>query len=209
MSKKKSKSSSNWLKEHFNDKYVKLSLKNNLRSRSWFKLQQIDYKYSLFKKNMNIIDLGSAPGGWSNYAINRIGSKSKIIACDILPMNPIIGVKFIQGDLRKYSTLKSILQSIKGKKINFIMSDISPNISGNSIIDSLKSTNLCELVLKISIKFLDKYGFILIKSFYGTEFESLIKKIKLIFFEVKIHKPDASRSRSREIFILAKNKKNN
>ncbi|CAL4323481.1 Ribosomal RNA large subunit methyltransferase E [Buchnera aphidicola (Eriosoma lanigerum)] len=201
--KKKNGSSKKWLNEHFQDKYVKQAKKNKLRSRAWFKLEQIDNKYKLLHVGMNIIDLGSSPGSWLEYSVNKIGDTGTIIACDILPMKNINNVNFIQGDLRDNMVLNKLFFFCKNKKFNLVMSDMSPNISGYTLIDLPRIFFLNELALFIANKVLIHNGIFLVKSFLGKGFDSFLKKLHTVFLQVKTYKPDSSRSRSREIFILA------
>ncbi|QIQ41967.1 MAG: 23S rRNA (uridine(2552)-2'-O)-methyltransferase RlmE [Buchnera aphidicola (Microlophium carnosum)] len=203
ISKKKSSSSNRWLLEHFNDQYVKQAKKNNIRSRAWFKLEQLDASNKLFKIGMNVVDLGAAPGSWSQYAIDRIGKKGRIIACDILPIKPISGVNIFQGDLRNKKIFSSMLSSLSDTAIHLVMSDMAPNITGNFSIDMPRIIELSKLALKISNHVLSKNGIFLLKSFQGEGFNELYKKINILFTKIKICKPKTSRTRSREIFILA------
>lgn len=203
ISKKKSRSSVRWLLEHFQDKYVKDAKKNKIRSRAWFKLEELDKSNKLFKIGMNIIDLGASPGSWSQYALSKIGKKGRILACDILPMKPITGVDFFQGDFRNKKTLNLMLNFLKNTKIHLVMSDMAPNITGNFSIDMPCIIDLCRLALKISQYVLSINGVFLLKSFQGEGFNEFYKEIKILFSTVKICKPKTSRTRSREIFILA------
>ncbi|CAL4326441.1 23S rRNA (uridine(2552)-2'-O)-methyltransferase RlmE [Buchnera aphidicola] len=203
ISQKKTKSSRRWLLEHFQDQYVKKAQKNKIRSRAWFKLEQLDKSYKLFKIGMNVIDLGASPGGWSQYAVHRIGKTGCVIACDILPMKPITGVNFFQGDFSNKKVLNLMLNSLNNIKPDLVMSDMAPNITGNFSIDMPRIINLCELALKISDYVLSKNGVFLLKGFQGEGFNEFYKKIKILFSKVKICKPKTSRTRSREIFILA------
>ncbi|QCO70938.1 23S rRNA (uridine(2552)-2'-O)-methyltransferase RlmE [Buchnera aphidicola] len=203
ISKKKTSSSNRWLLEHFKDQYVKDAKKNNIRSRAWFKLEQLDKSNKLFKTGMNVIDLGAAPGSWSQYAISRIGKKGRVIACDILPIRPIKGVNVFQGDFRNKKTLNSMLSSLSNTTFHLVMSDMAPNITGIFSIDMPRIIDLCELALKISNYVLSKNGIFLLKSFQGEGFNELYKEIKMLFTKIKICKPKTSRTRSREIFILA------
>ncbi|QCI19942.1 MAG: 23S rRNA (uridine(2552)-2'-O)-methyltransferase RlmE [Buchnera aphidicola (Brevicoryne brassicae)] len=202
-SQKKSKSSNRWLLEHFNDKYVKEAQKNKIRSRAWFKLEQLDKTNKLFKIGMNVIDLGAAPGSWSQYAITKIGKTGYIAAFDVLPIKPIKGVNFFQGDIRNKKIFNLVLSSLSDIKFDLVMSDMSPNITGNFSIDMPRIINLCKLALKISDFLLSKNGIFLLKSFQGEGFNEFYKEIKTLFKKVKICKPKTSRTRSREIFILA------
>jgi len=203
ISKRKSNSSNRWLLEHFKDQYVKEAKKNNVRSRAWFKLEQLDKSHKLFKTGMNVIDLGAAPGSWSQYAISKVGKKGRIIACDILPIKPITGVDVFQGDFRNQKILNIMLNSLNNTKFHIVMSDMSPNITGNFSIDMPRILDLSKSALKISNHVLSKNGIFLLKSFQGEGFNDLYKEIKILFKTIKICKPKTSRTRSREIFILA------
>ncbi|CUR53829.1 Ribosomal RNA large subunit methyltransferase E [Serratia symbiotica] len=207
INKKRSSSSRRWLKEHFNDKYVQQAKKNKLRSRSWFKLNEIQKHDKLFNPGMIVLDLGSSPGGWSKYVIKKIGHYGRVIACDILPMSPIPGVEFFQGDLSNTLILKSLLKYIGKIKIQVVISDMAPNISGISSIDIPKSTYLVELALKICRNVLSLNGSFLVKVFHGDEFDACLQKIQSLFKEVKIRKPNACRVNSREVYIVAKGSK--
>lgn len=204
--KKKNIKLNRWFLKHTNDFYTKQTFKNKLRARSWYKLAQIDKKDKLFKKNMRIIDLGSAPGGWAQYIVNKVNiKKSLIISSDILFMKPIDGVKFIQGDITQKTTKNKIIYLTNNKKIDLLISDISPNISGIASIDIPKSINLIKSVIKIAIKVLKKEGKILIKAFQGKELNEYLKYIHSLFKTIKIRKPCASKVSSKEIYILAIN----
>ncbi|QCI17198.1 23S rRNA (uridine(2552)-2'-O)-methyltransferase RlmE [Buchnera aphidicola (Aphis helianthi)] len=201
--KKKSNSSKRWLSEHFQDIYVKEAKKNKIRSRSWFKLEEIDKNNKIFKPGMNIIDLGASPGGWSQYAVNKIGKTGSVIACDILPMEKIVGVKFFQGDFRNINTLNFIIDYLSNNTFNVVMSDMAPNITGCWSIDMPRIIEVCRIALTISKHLLSKHGIFLVKSFQGEGLNEFFREIKMLFSKIKICKPKTSRSRSREIFILA------
>ncbi|XBC42646.1 MAG: SAM-dependent methyltransferase [Buchnera aphidicola (Kaburagia rhusicola ensigallis)] len=203
MSKTRSLSSKIWLKRHNKDRYVNLAWKYNIRSRSHFKLDQIHSVTQLFRKGMTVMDLGSSPGSWSEYAKKQIGRRGSIIACDVLPMLPIRGVFFIQGDIRDPKFFNFLLNHVKDKKIDLIMSDIAPNMSGFYCIDHCRSIELNQLVLKISTQLLFDNGKLVMKSFYGKQFRTLIEKIHVLFFKVQIFKPNASQTRSKEVYIIA------
>ncbi|WDI78343.1 23S rRNA (uridine(2552)-2'-O)-methyltransferase [Candidatus Purcelliella pentastirinorum] len=196
-----------WFNKHTNDFYTREAFKKKLRARSWYKLSQINKKDKLFKKNMIIIDLGSAPGGWSKYAVKKTNiKKSLIISNDILPMKPINGINFIKGDIKRKSIKNKLIKSINKKKVDLLMSDMSPNISGIPSIDIPKSINLIKLATKIAKKILKKEGKMLIKAFQSKELNDYLKYIHTLFKIVKIRKPYASKISSREIYILATNK---
>lgn len=201
--KKRSNSSRRWLQEHFSDKYVQAAKKKGLRSRAWFKLNAIQQSDQLFRPGMTIVDLGAAPGSWSQYALTQIGVRGRIIACDILPMNPIIGVDFIQGDFREQIVLQNLLKRIGQSKIQVVMSDMAPNMSGTPAVDIPRSMYLVELALEGCCDLLTPDGSFLVKVFQGDGFDKCLQDIRSLFAKVKIRKPDTSRSRSREVYIVA------
>ncbi|CAL4322218.1 Ribosomal RNA large subunit methyltransferase E [Buchnera aphidicola (Periphyllus testudinaceus)] len=202
---KKKSSSKLWLRNHFRDLYVKEAHKKNIRSRAWFKIKQIHKKFHVFKLGNIVVDIGCFPGSWSQYAIKQIGLKGKIVSCDIKYMKPISKVKFIQGDVKNNKTISLILNFLKNKKVNVVMSDLSPKTTGYPLIDVHESICLSKIVFNLSIKILSKNGFFITKVFQGDGFDLYIKCIKKIFFKVQIYKPHASKLKSREIFIIAKN----
>ncbi|MCV2518750.1 MAG: hypothetical protein N4P94_01775 [Candidatus Lightella neohaematopini] len=192
----------NWLKINFSDFFTEKAKQNKLRARSWFKLDEINRKYSLFKPNINVIDLGSSPGSWSQYAINKIKPNGKIIACDILYMYPISGVKFIQGDFCNNKIFYKLIE-IGRNNIQLILSDASPNISGISLIDNKNFYNLLIKIILLCRKVLTKNGNLVMKIFYNEEINRYIKIISLLFTYVKVNKPIASKSKSKEVYIIA------
>ena len=197
------KKSISWLKRNFNDFYIKEKIKNNLRSRSWFKLKELNQTDNFLRHGMSVVDFGSSPGGWSEYAVKKVGKKGKVFALDILPMKPIIGVNFFQGNFYDRKVSVSFLKKIK-KKVDFVMSDMSPNKSGFSIIDNTNAINLAKNALSFANKILNKKGSFLVKLFQGSETNIFIRKMRSIFLKVRIRKPNSSRSRSSEIFVIAK-----
>ncbi|HEY8218671.1 MAG TPA: 23S rRNA (uridine(2552)-2'-O)-methyltransferase RlmE [Methylobacter sp.] len=200
----RSKSSSRWMQEHFADEYVKMAQAQGYRSRAVFKLKEIQDKDQLIKPGMNIIDLGAAPGGWSQFARPIIGKKNKIIALDILPMEPIEGVEFIQGDFREQAVLEQLYAILDGAPVNMVMSDMAPNMSGNKGVDQPSAIYLGELALETAKAVLTKDGVFLVKLFHGAGFEEFFKEVQQCFAKVVIRKPKASRPRSNEVYILAK-----
>lgn len=197
-------SSKTWLKNHFNDKYAMHARKQKLRSRAWFKLDEIQKKEKIFCEGMTIVDLGCTPGGWSKYAMNYLGAKGLILACDILPMDPIKGVVFIQGDLREKLFLNNFLKRCSLEKVKVLMSDMSPNISGISVIDMANTMCLLNLALDICRVILIKNGTFLAKMFQGKGCNNFLRKVHFLFKNVKIRKLNTSRSKSREVYIIAK-----
>jgi 23S rRNA (uridine2552-2'-O)-methyltransferase len=204
MSKKKlTTSSSRWMQEHFDDEYVKKAQRLGLRSRAVFKLEEINNKDKLLKSAMKVVDLGAAPGGWSEYAARVVGDKGQVIACDILSMDPLAGVDFLQGDFREDAVLDALLTKIGGKTIDVVMSDMAANMTGNESADSARSMYLVELALDMCEQVLKKNGAFVVKVFQGEGFESFMKDVKQRFKIVKTRKPDSSRARSREVYIVA------
>ncbi|CAL4321705.1 SAM-dependent methyltransferase [Buchnera aphidicola] len=193
-----------WCKRQLKDKYVLESYQRKLRSRAWFKIDEIHQKFKIFKFGSTVIDLGSSPGSWSKYAIEKIGFTGKVISCDILPMNPIKNVIFLQGDFTKKNFFNKFLDQIIFKKVNIIISDLSANTTGSNFLDSFNSIKLNSLSLKFVLKKLKKNGFFISKIFQGNGFIKHLKKIKNYFKEVYLFKPKSSRLKSREIFIIAK-----
>ncbi|GAA0340675.1 23S rRNA (uridine(2552)-2'-O)-methyltransferase RlmE [Morganella psychrotolerans] len=201
--KKRSASSSRWLQEHFSDKYVLQAQKKGLRSRAWFKLEEIQQGDNIFKPGMTIVDLGAAPGGWSQYAVNHIGQSGRVIACDLLPMDPIVGVDFLQGDFRDENVLNALLGRVGDKKVQVVMSDMAPNMSGTPAVDIPRAMYLVELALDMCRSALAPGGSLIIKVFQGDGFDQYLRDVRSLFTKVKVRKPDASRARSREVYIVA------
>lgn len=202
----KSHSSKRWLEEHFSDQYVQQSKKDGFRSRAAYKLIELHEKYKLFKPGMRIVDLGAAPGGWSQAAKQIIQDQGKIYALDILPMDPIAGVEFIQGDFTEDEPYEKLLELTQGKKIDWVISDMAPNMSGNKTTDQARACYLVELAIAFAEEALKPNGCFLAKAFQGSGFEQLANTLKKQYKNVSIKKPDSSRSRSSEIYLLAKNK---
>lgn len=198
------KSSKRWLREHFSDPYVKRAHQSGLRSRSVFKLQELQERDHLFKSGMTVVDIGAAPGGWSTYVAKIVGKNGRVIALDILPMEPIEGVEVIQGDFNEEAVLGVLLKKTADIGIDWVISDIAPNLSGIESVDQAKSIALAELVLDFALRTLKKTGGLLIKVFQGEGFDAFLLQLRHNFEKVIIRKPKASRGRSREIYILAK-----
>ena len=207
MGKKRSASSNRWMHEHFSDKYVIQAQKKGLRSRAWFKLDEIQSTDKLFKPGMTVVDLGAAPGGWSQYVVTQIGNSGRVIACDILPMDPIVGVDFLQGDFRDELVLKALTDRVGEDKVQVVMSDMAPNMSGTPSVDIPRSMYLVELALEMAKDVLAPGGSFLVKVFQGEGFDEDLTQIRSLFTKVKIRKPDASRARSREVYIVATGRK--
>ncbi|AMG31102.1 23S rRNA (uridine(2552)-2'-O)-methyltransferase RlmE [Grimontia hollisae] len=204
MSKKKhSASSSRWLKEHFDDKYVQEAQKKGFRSRAIFKLEEIQGKDKLLKPGMTVVDLGAAPGGWSQYAAEQVGDSGQVIACDILPMDSLPGVAFLQGDFREEAVLNALLDRIQPDMVDVVMSDMAPNMSGNLVSDQARAMYLVELALDMCREVLAPNGSFIVKVFQGEGFDQYLAEVRKMFKAVKIRKPDSSRARSREVYIVA------
>lgn len=201
--KKHTASSKRWLMEHFDDHYVQEAQKRGLRSRAMFKLEELQNKDKLIIDGMTVVDLGAAPGSWSQYVAELIGFNGKVIACDILPMDPLAGVEFLQGDFREESVLNALLDRIGGKNVDVVLSDMAPNMSGHLSVDQAGSMYLVELALDMCHQVLKKNGSFAVKVFQGEGFDQYVKDVRSCFTTVKIRKPDSSRARSREVYIVA------
>ncbi len=200
----RSKSSQGWLDEHFDDYYVKQSKAHGFRSRAAFKLLDINEKDKLLKPGLRVIDLGAAPGGWSQVLSRELGGKATIIASDILPMDALPDVTFIQGDFTEEAVLEEILTSVNNQPFDLVISDMAPNMSGMNAIDQPKAMYLVELALDLARQVLKKNGVFLAKVFQGEGFDQLLADCRTSFTTVLTRKPPSSRPRSREVFLLAK-----
>ncbi len=200
----RSKSSNVWLQEHFNDVYVKQAQAQGYRSRAVFKLMEIQEKDKIIRPGMNVVDLGAAPGGWSQYVRQIISKNDKIIALDILEMDALENVDFIHGDFREEAVLNQLYETLDGSVINVVLSDMAPNLSGNKDADQARAIYLGELALDTAVNVLAQGGTFLVKMFQGVGFEEYHQQVKEVFSSVVIRKPKASRSRSTEVYILAK-----
>jgi len=201
---KRSKSSRRWLDEHVNDPYVKRAQKDGLRSRASYKLIELNEKDRLIRPGMLIVDLGSAPGGWSQVAGKLVGEKGRVVATDILPMDPLDNVDFIQGDFTEDAVLQQILAALDGQQPDLIISDIAPNISGIAVADQASSMYLVELTLDMVRQVLKPGGNYVVKVFQGEGSEAFLRDVRTSFEKVMIRKPEASRPRSREVYLVGK-----
>ncbi len=200
---KRSKSSARWLAEHANDEFVKRAQKEGWRSRAVFKLAQIQASERLLRPGMRCVDLGAAPGGWSQYAARIVGP-GRIVATDILAMDPIPGVDFVQGDFREEAVLEQVLQCLGADKVDLVLSDMAPNMAGIDAVDQPRSMHLAELALEFADRVLAPGGDLLLKLFQGAGFDQIIKDTRSRYGRVMTKKPKASRSRSSEIYLLAR-----
>jgi 23S rRNA (uridine2552-2'-O)-methyltransferase len=205
MKKKRTPSSQRWLKEHHSDLYVKQARKEGYRSRAVYKLLEIQEKEKLIQPGMTVIDVGAAPGSWSEVAIKWVGKKGKLIAVDLLPITPIPHVTFIQGDFEEENTWQAIQTANQDRPIDVILSDMAPNTCGIQSADQLRSVSLAESVLDFAQMHLSAGGTVLIKVFQGEGFDALLKTMRTQFKTVKIKKPAASRARSKEVYLLGVN----
>ncbi len=206
MSMARSKSSKRWLKEHFDDHYVKQAQAQGLRSRAAFKLMEIQDKYSLVRKNMRVVDLGAAPGGWSQVVADWVGDSGNVVALDILEMDALAGVEFIHGDFTEDEPLALLEQALDGKPVDLVLSDMAPNISGVAVADQAKAMYLVELALDFCRANLRSGGDFLVKVFQGEGFDAYLADCRREFAKVSTVKPKASRPRSREVYLLARSK---
>ncbi len=198
------RSSQRWLKEHFDDEFVRRSQVEGYRSRAVYKLIEIDEKDKLIKPGMTIIDLGAAPGGWSQYAAEKLNGNGRVIALDLLLIEPEIeGVEFIQGDFREDEVLAQLMEVINSEPADLVFSDMAPNMSGMKTVDNARAMHLAELTLELAKETLKPGGAMLVKLFQGEGFEQYLKELRQSFAKVTMRKPKASRSRSKEIYALA------
>jgi len=193
-----------WIKQHVNDPYVKQSQRDGYRSRASYKLLEIVEKDRLIRSGMTVVDLGSAPGGWSQVASRLVGHDGRVHALDILPMDPIAGVDFIQGDFTEDAIFTQLIDLIGSRAVDLVISDIAPNLSGNKAVDQPAMIYLAELGVDLANRVLSKNGAFIAKLFQGQGFDPFVQQVRTLFNGVSIIKPDASRSRSREVYLVAK-----
>ncbi len=197
-----------WLDEHHNDDFVKRARREGYRSRAAYKLIEIDDKDRILRPGRSVVDLGAAPGGWSQVARQRLGRKGRVVALDILPMEPVGGVEFIQGDFREDSVLVELEQRLGDQAVDLVISDMAPNISGMSAIDQPRAMLLAELALELAERTLRPGGDLLVKLFQGEGSEGFLRSVRERFGRLQIRKPKASRPRSREVYVLARQYRN-
>lgn len=200
-------SSKAWMQEHVNDEFVKRAQKEGYRARAAYKLMEIDDKDKLIKPGMTVVDLGSTPGSWSQVAVQRLKGQGRIIALDILDMQPIKGVEFIQGDFREESVLKLLEQQLNNKHVDLVIADMAPNMSGIADVDQAGAAYLTELALEFSKDWLKPGGNFLVKVFIGAGFEEILQNMRQMFDKVVTRKPKASRDRSSEVYLLGLGRK--
>ncbi len=210
---KKNRSNKRWLQEHLHDPFVKQAQKDNFRSRAAYKLQEIDQDHRLVHPGQLIVELGSAPGAWSQYVVRRLGSdasgalRGQVIALDLLPMEPVDGVQFLQGDFREPEVLQRLEALLGGRRVDLVLSDMAPNLSGIASADAARVEHLADLALDFAVNWLGDDGALLIKTFHSGFFSQIVARYKQHFGSVRTLKPKASRERSAEVFVLARQPK--
>jgi 23S rRNA (uridine2552-2'-O)-methyltransferase len=200
----RSKSSHKWLQEHFSDEYVQRAQREGYRGRAVYKLQELDERYQLIKPGMKVIDLGAAPGSWTEYVAQRLKGQGKLIATDILPMDAVVDTEFIQGDFREAEVLDQLLTSLGKSKSDLVICDMAPNMSGMASVDMPAAMYLAELAVDLAQRTLNQGGCFLVKLFQSEGFDALITQLRQDFKSVIVRKPRASRPHSREVYALAR-----
>jgi len=200
----RSRSSRDWLRSHFDDEYVKRAQREGYRSRAVYKLDEIQHRDRILKPGSTIVDLGAAPGGWSQYVTRLLAGKARLVALDILPMETLPGVEFIQGDFRDAAVLDRLREILGRTPVNLVMSDMAPNISGMEAVDIPRSMYLVELAVDFADEALGEGGSLLVKAFQGEGFDAVLRGLRGKYDKVLIRKPKASRSRSREVYLVAR-----
>jgi len=200
----RNKTSKAWMHEHVTDLYVQQAKRMGYRSRAAFKLKELSQRDHLIRSGMTVVDLGATPGGWSQVAAELVGPKGRVIAVDMLEMEPVSGVQFILGDFGEPEALHQVQSALGGSLVDLVVSDMAPNMSGIRSVDQARAARLAELALEFAVSWLKPGGNMLVKTFQGTDFQGLRESMRLHFRQVLTRKPDASRSRSSEIYLLAK-----
>jgi 23S rRNA (uridine2552-2'-O)-methyltransferase len=201
---KRSKSSGRWLEEHFSDPYVRRARDAGLRSRAAYKLEELDAADKLVFPGAIIVDLGAAPGGWSQYAARRLAGNGRVFALDLLPMDAIPGVRFLQGDFREQAVLDALLGELRGSRVDLVLSDMAPNISGVDVVDQARAADLEAMALDFARRVLGPQGSLVVKVFQGAGFQEFLGDARRSFRAVKMRKPKASRQRSSETYLVAR-----
>jgi 23S rRNA (uridine2552-2'-O)-methyltransferase len=201
---RRTKSSGRWLAEHFSDPYVRRAKDSGLRSRAAFKLEELDAAEKLLFPGAVVVDLGAAPGGWSQYASRKLAGKGRVFALDVLPMDTIPGVEFLQGDFREQAALDALLAGIGGGRVDLVLSDMAPNITGVDVVDQARAADLEALALDFSRQVLGPDGVLVMKVFQGAGFQELLATARRAFKQVRMRKPKASRRRSSETYLVAR-----
>ncbi len=201
----RSKSSERWLREHFGDAFVRQAQALGLRSRAAFKLLEIDQRDRLLRPGQTVVDLGAAPGGWAQVAADKVGPGGRVVALDLLPIEPLPGVTVLQGDFTEQAVLDRLLGELDGRPVDLVLSDMAPNMSGMKAVDQPRAALLAELALDCARQVLRPKGDLLLKMFQGEGFDPLLAELRAAFSKVVVRKPKASRPRSREVYLLARN----
>ncbi len=201
----RSKSSERWLREHFGDAFVRQAQALGLRSRAAFKLLEIDQRDRLLRLGQTVVDLGAAPGGWAQVAADKVGPGGRVVALDLLPIDPLPGVTVLQGDFTEQAVLDRLLGELDGRPVDLVLSDMAPNMSGMKAVDQPRAALLAELALDCARQVLRPKGDLLLKMFQGEGFDPLLAELRAAFSKVVVRKPKASRPRSREVYLLARN----
>lgn len=196
-------SGKSWIDEHVSDPHVRRATVDGYRSRAVYKLEELDRRDRLLRSGMTVLELGAAPGGWTQYVTGRVGDRGRVIATDILPMDPVAGAEFVQGDFTEQAVADEIAALMGDRGADLVLSDMAPNLTGVAGIDQARSTALAELALEMASEVLKPGGALAMKVFQGEGFDALVKAVRRIFRVVKIRKPEASRSRSREVYLVA------
>lgn len=204
---KRTKTSKAWMQEHVNDTFVQQAKARGYRSRAAFKLAEIDDRDRLLRPGAVVVDLGAAPGSWSQVAVQRIGAKGRVFALDLLPVEPIPGVEFLQGDFTDDAVAEQFEASLQGATVDLVMSDMAPNMSGVPTVDQARSIHLCELALDFAARHLKPGGNFVVKVFQGEGFDELRRQMQEVFRSVQVRKPKASRDRSAEVYLLGTGRK--
>jgi len=201
---KKSQSSKQWLRRHVNDPYVQRSKREGYRSRSAYKLAEIDARDRLLRPGIVVVDLGAAPGGWSQVAAKQVGAKGLVVAIDLLAMEPVAGVRFVQGDFATGAGLKAVEEALAARKADLVLSDMAPNLSGVAVSDQARAMALAELARDFALLHLQREGALLVKVFQGAGYDEYLRSLKRAFGKVVARKPAASRGESAEQYLLAR-----
>jgi len=204
---KRSKSSRRWLAEHFSDEFVLRAQREGLRSRAAYKLEEIDERDHLLRPGVTVVDLGAAPGGWSELAAKRLAGRGRVLATDLLPLEPLPGVEFVQGDFTEDAVLAELRRRLGDDPVDLVLSDMAPNLSGEDDVDQARAMHLAELALDLARQVLRPGGDLLVKVFQGAGYEEFVKALRDEFGTVAVRKPKASRARSREVYLLARKRK--
>ena len=204
---KRTKTSKQWMMEHINDVYVQRAKAEGYRSRAAYKLIEVAARDKLLKQGMVVVDLGAAPGGWSQVAAAKLGAGGRVIALDLLPMDSLRNVTFLQGDFREDAVVEALERELAGRAIDLVLSDMSPNISGIALSDQERAMHLAELALEFAVKHLKPGGSLLVKVFQGSGFQEFLREMRSRFNHVVTRKPEASRGRSNELYLLGKERK--